>query len=159
MRKQALIILLLVLAASCMAQDTPARLSFPANGFSIETFEGTADSTTYQVLTMYLPPSGDFSPNVSVQVQPYDGTMEDYLALSKQQFEAMKWTLVEEKLVSQTLLQLEYTGTMQNYKLHFYARAEARDGKVYLTTGATTEDQWPNESPRIKKCIDSFRFE
>ena len=150
---------LLLIALSCFAQDKTPRLDFPLNGFSITPLEGTADSVTYQVLTVYLPPSGGFAPNVSIQVQPHDGTMEEYLEISKQQFETLKWTVIADSILTPTAITFEYSGIARGVALHFYAKAESRDGKVYLTTGASTEDQWPNVSPRIKKCVNSFRFE
>ena len=159
MRKALLTVTILLIALSCFAQNKTPRLDFPLNGFSITPLEGTADSVAYQVLTLYLPPADGFAPNVSVQVQPHDGTMQEYLEISREQFQAMKWSLLADSTLSPTVVTFEYTGSVREVALHFYAKAESRDGKVYLTTGASTESQWPNVSPRIKKCVNSFRFE
>lgn len=159
MKKLLITAAILLIAISGFAQDKTPRLDFPLNGFSILPLEGSADSVAYQVLSLYLPASEGFSPNVSVQVQPHDGTMEEYLEISKDQFKALQWTLLADSTLSPTVITFEYTGSVRGVVLHFYAKAESREGKVYLTTGAATEGQWPKLSPRIKKCVNSFRFE
>jgi len=41
-----------------------------------------------QALMMFLPVTDGFAANVNVQIQPYAGTIEDYTALSLQQFKS-----------------------------------------------------------------------
>ena len=51
---------------------------------------------------MFLPVSDGFAPNVNVNIQPYPGSIKDYIGLSKGQFQKMKWNIVEEKQTGDT---------------------------------------------------------
>ncbi len=141
------------------ASDSSARLRFKTAGFSIQPLAAPPGARTYQVLAMFLPPTGGFLPNVNVQIQPYSGTIGQYAALSKTQFTAAKFTLIKETKIGKTAVALEYSGTLQGRRLHWYARAVATGTHVYLVTATSTEAQWPQVSGRLKACVDSFQLE
>lgn len=153
MKKAIRLLLLLLFALPCQAEDT--RMHFKKNGFSIAPLEGKSDSTPYVVVMMFLPASEGFAPNVNVNIQPYTGTIKEYAALSRRQFAAAKYTVVREKL-SPTSAVWEYSGEAQGRKLHWYAKAVRKEGKVYLVTATSTEAQWKTVSARLKACVDSL---
>ncbi len=150
-----LIAIVSFLSFSLMAANAQSRLHFEASGFSIMPLEAVSDDVPYQPMTMYLPPTDGFAPNVNVQIQPYDGDLDDYIALSQQQFEEYGLRIVDEKR-SDTEIAWEYTGSMQERELHWYARAIHTEGKMYLVTAAATETQWTSVSAGLKSCVDSF---
>lgn len=155
-------IALLLLAAFALpfsaGEEPEARLHFQANGFSIAPLEGTTDAALYQAVTMFLPASEAFAPNVNVQIQPYNGSIKEYADLSRQQFKSSKLSVVSEK-TSQTSVVWEYSGTLQGRSLHLYAKAELGKGKVYLVTATATESQWKTVAAKLKACVDSFARE
>jgi len=141
----------------CLAADEVAELlHFKASGFSIAPLEEAAESATYLVLTMTLPASDGFAPNVNVQVQAFDGTLDEYVDLSKRQFTAQKIQIVSEKRAAESHT-FELAGEIQGQKLHFYSKAEMGRGKVYLTTGTSKESQWKAVGEKLRKCVDSFK--
>ncbi len=140
-----------------LAADEPARLEFKANGFSIEAIEETSEATM-QVLIMTLPPADGFTPNVNVQVQPYDGTLEDYLALSKTQFVQVKFKELKTETKDDRCV-LEYTGTVQGRLLHFYSVAKKRGNKIVLVTATAAQAQWLKVSPKLIHCADSLKID
>jgi len=158
MRKLTTLLFITLFALPCAAVDSEPRLQFKANGFSIAPLEGTADTASYQAVMMFLPVSDQFAPNVNVQIQPYNGTAQEYANLSKQQFKAGSFTVESEK-VTQTAVLWEYSGLLQGRKLHWYARAELGKGKVYLVTATATEAQWQTVAAKLKACVDSFKLE
>src|SRR6266404_2025907 len=94
------LVALLVVARGADA-DTSARtkstLSFGEHGFSIDPPVGHDATQVQQVVMLMLPPADGFSPNVNVQVQPFTGTMEEYLRISNDQFKANGVKIVAEK--------------------------------------------------------------
>jgi hypothetical protein len=141
------------------AADSTNRLHFPASGFSISPLDVAPGEGTYQTLMMFLPASGRFAANVNVQIQPYEGTIEDYTKLTLEQLKEAKLKLVEKKAVGNSAAVFEYSGEMQGSTLHWYARAVKSGNKVYLITATDTASNWEKEAARLKNCVDSFRLE
>jgi len=131
---------------------------FPQYGFQIDTLDGTAGSSPTQVVMMFLPASDGFSPNVNVQIQPFSGTLKDYIALSKKQFDEMKIKLISEQQKNDNEWVTEYSGNMQGMSLHWYARAVLGNQKVYLITATANDSQWAKVSEQLKKNIESFKL-
>ena len=159
--------LLALHTANCLATEKPRKsgdpedkrensLRFKALGFSIAPLEGTVGDAPYQTIMMFLPASGGFAPNVNIQIQPYKGSLSAYAELSKKQMKAASMTLLHEKIQAGALL-LEYSGTSQGRKLHWYAKAQLADGRIYLATATATEQQWRTVADKLKACVESFR--
>ena len=157
MKKLVLVILVGLVASVCRAEDNAPQLKFPVSGFSIAPLEGKGEGT-YQALIMFLPPSDGFAPSVNVMAQPHEGTIEDYVALSKQGFKTMGWTVLSIKTKGDTTV-FEYSGEMGKRELRFYAKAHLRAGKIYLVTGTALDSQWDDVSQTLKTCVDSFKLD
>lgn len=130
-------------------------MNFKEAGFSIKPLDGKPGSAGSQTLMMRLPAVNGFSGNVNVQIQPYPGTMEDYLKLSEAQFSQMGLKLISKSLNGNELY-IEYSGFMQGNNLHFYAKAIKVNGLFYLATATDLESQWASSSTKLKSVIDSF---
>lgn len=145
--------------ASFFASANAATVDLPQYGFAVEALDGTpstASATT--ALMTFLPPSDGFAPNINVNIQPYPGDIGSYAAMSKGQFASMQWAIVSEKQVGGNEWVIEYSGTTpQSGSLHFYARAIAKAGKVYLVTATAKETQWGAVSAVLRKHVDSFQ--
>jgi hypothetical protein len=154
----ALVAAVAVVAATAHA-DTAAggrSIGFSEHGFSIDAPVGHDWSQMQQVVTLMLPASEGFSPNVNVQVQPFAGTVEEYLTVSKEQFKSGGITLLSEKHDAKTTT-IEYKGTMQGRALHWYARAFLGKNGLVLATATALESQWKGASAALKKSVDSLK--
>ena len=156
MSRLPLVLLFLLGLTPALASD--ARLEFREAGFSIAPLQTSSDGVPYQVLLMFLPPTSEsFSPNVNVQLQPYPGTREQYLALTKQQFQAGGLTVIQAKLDGKSDIVFEYEGSTQGRNLHWYARAAFASGKVYLATGTAEQSGWAAVGEQMKASVDSLQ--
>jgi len=154
-----LLVALAALNVRTSAAESTNRLLFPAAGFSIKPLETRLENVPQQALFMALPPSDGFAANVNVHIQPYSGTLDEYIALSEEQFKAAGVKVVQRSKEGHSAVIFEYTGEMQGRALHWYARAVHATGKVYLVTATATETQWKREAVPLKECVDSFRRE
>lgn len=150
--------LLSLLVLPFLGANAQSRLDFPDNGFSITALEEASDDVGSQVVAMYLPPTDGFSPNVNVQIQPYDGDLNAYIALSRQQFDEYGIDVVDERRRGEEVT-WEYTGNLQDRDLQWYARAIHTEGKVYVVTATALASQWTSASAKLKSCVDSFKME
>ena len=156
------IVFLFTLAAFALrtsAAESTNRLLFPVSGFSIKPLEAPLGKGPQQPLFMALPASDGFAANVNVQIQPYNGTLDDYIALSEQQFKSAGLKISQRNKQGPSAVVFEYTGEVQGRALHWYARAAHEKGRVYLVTATATEAQWKTEAGALKACVDSFRRE
>ena len=154
--------LLLPLCLCCLlgfADTQVEKLHFKKNGYSIAPLEGLAIGTVYQPLMMFLPGTENSIQNVGVQIQPYDGTMEEYDAMSMDQFKQLNFKMIKANKIDKNTITYEYTGTMQERSLHWYTKAIKKGAQVYLATASVTEDQWAAIATKMKACVDSFELD
>ena len=136
-----------------------ATIDLPLYGFQIDALDAAPDgSSPTTVIQTFLPATDGFAPNINVQIQPYSGTMKDYAATSKSQFEQMKWKVVSDQQPNDNEWNVEYTGSFHGSDLHFYARGVSANGKVYLITATAKESQWATVGDTLLKHIQSFKL-
>ena len=157
--KQIFILFLATLALSLPAADSTNRLRFRVAGFSIAPLESSPGDNAYQALMMFLPATARFAANVNVQIQHYEGTIEEYTKLTLKQFEDAGIKVIEQKQTGKSAVIFEYSGKIEGRSLHWYARAEKTGTHVYLTTATATQEDWPKQAGQLKTCVDSFRCE
>lgn len=88
--------------------------------------------------------------------QEYAGTIEEFAALSKDQFKQANWELLTDT-IDKGVLTLEARGEAQGRALHWYFKAAAKKGgTVYLVTATAMQKDWPAQSAKLKACADSF---
>jgi len=157
--KQAVILFLVSFPLLLSAAESTNRLRFPLSGFSIAPLEVAPGQITCQPLTMSLPATSNFAGNVNVQIQPYSGTIDEYMTLTLKQFKDAGIKLIEQKKAGRLGVVFEYSGELQGQSLHWYARAEKAARYVYLATATAAEQDWPKQASQLKNCVDSFRCE
>lgn len=148
-----------LLGALLMATVLPAfagSLEFPKYGFSIDALEPASFENGANPLILCLPAKDNFAANVNVAIQPFTGTMKQYIEISKDQFQSAGMKILSEKNVSDTEWVCEYSGEMNGSELHWYARAVAKGKLVYLVTGTGRDADWKDQSAAIIGCVDSF---
>jgi hypothetical protein len=111
------------------------------------------------VLTMYLPATDNFSPNVGVLVQNYPSALDTYLANTKSQLDQMNWTLIKNQKIDDHTAIVEYTGKTQTQILHWYQRILQQSGKIYLTTATCTPEQWTSVGAQLRASVDSIALD
>lgn len=134
------------------------RLIFKKAGFSIDLLDTDPKDASAQVVVMSMPPEEGFASNVNVQIQAYEGSLDDYLDLSKQQFLTMNLKLLTERKSDDSTATLEYSGTLHGKELHWYARIMRSDGRIYLATATALESRWKQHAAELKACVDSLRL-
>lgn len=142
------------LLAGAAARDA---LHFPLHKFSIAPLEVQTAGQPATLMSMYLPPSDQFAPNVNVVSQPWPGSLDQYITTSKQEFAHNGLQLLKADKADDNTVTMEYAGNMQGRPLHFYAKAGLKNHEVLLATATATDRQWPAVSPRLRACIDSFQ--
>jgi hypothetical protein len=157
MRTSFVVVTLLLVAVQAQADSAKQPLKFAEHGFSIEPPSGHDPGQVQQVVSLALPASAGFSPNVNVQVQPFKGSMEDYLRISNEQFKAAGIKVVQEKHDAKTAV-LEYTGRMQGHNLHWYARGALAHNGLILATATADESQWASVAATLRQSVDSLRL-
>lgn len=141
------------------AADSTNRLRFPVAGFSIAALEAPPGPTPHMPLTMSLPAIEEFSANVNVQIHPYEGSIEEYTALTLKQFKDFGLKVIEQKKVGKSGVVFQYSGELKGGLRHWYARSEKVGEQVYLVTATAAEKQWADQASQLKACVDSFRLE
>ncbi|KKK49640.1 hypothetical protein LCGC14_3133030 [marine sediment metagenome] len=159
MKKCMIAVLLVACCALCLAAVSSGRMHFKTAGFSIQPLDAKPGTSTYQAMMMFLPPSGGFAPNVNVQIQPYAGTIDEYVALSRKEFLARKLKKVNEAKLGKTGFLFEYTGNVRGVSMHWYSKAVSTGKRVYLASATAPEAQWPAVSAKLKACVDSLRVD
>ncbi len=130
--------------------------SVQGSDFAIQapTYENPTNQSG-QVRMYYLPKMDNFTANVGVQKQVFAGSLEDYMKLTLQQFEKMKFTVISQKVTKNYLL-IEYSGKVQNRDLRFYSKSFTKEGVFYLATGTAPSRTWDLQGPALKASVDSF---
>lgn len=153
-----------VLTVVCFGWLQTAALAGPIHlpeyGFSIESLatpRGEAD--VHQALMLFLPASDGFAPNVNVQLQRFGGSLQDYIALSQQQFEEGNLEVLHEEIGAQSVI-WEYRGQMGSHHFHWYAKAMmGAQGDVYLATATALPQQWAQWGAVLKQKVNSLRLQ
>jgi hypothetical protein len=125
----------------------------------MEALEASLGTSPVATIITFLPPSDGFSPNINVVIQPFKGSIDDYIEISKKQFEEEKDTIVSEHKVANREWTVEYHGVSDGRHLHFYARSIVAGTRVYLVTATATELQWKSVGNKLKACTESFQLD
>ncbi|HEX3444042.1 MAG TPA: hypothetical protein VHS80_04940 [Chthoniobacterales bacterium] len=126
------------------------------DGFNIKRSDIGSVAGQSPVAVLYLTPTGGFAPNVNVLIQNFPGSINDYVSVTKKEFDSAGIQVVNEQTVSPNEWKVEYAGTLSGRSLHWYARAVKNGDKVFLTTATATPEQWEQVSTKLKQCVDSF---
>jgi len=127
-----------------------------ADGFNVKRSDLGSVAGQSPVAVLYLTPTGGFAPNVNVLIQNFSGSINDYVSVTKKEFESAGIQVVNEHIVSPNEWMVEYAGTLSGRSLHWYARAIKNGDKAYLITATATPEQWEQVSSKLKACVDSF---
>jgi hypothetical protein len=154
-----LVVLLVLALPPLSAQDSSSTsaISYAKLGFSLTPPESTQPGVGLFVMA-FLPLLHGFSPNVSVMVDPFPSTLQDYdRKMMQTEFKREQLTAISQEVQPDHLL-YEYHGIMDGKNLHFYARALKRNDAVYLITATDLEQDWPADRDTLIHSVASFVF-
>jgi hypothetical protein len=132
-------------------------IDLPLYGFQIDSLDAQVNSSPAKVLIMFLPESDGFQPNINVIIQPFNGTIKDYIASSKGQFAQMHYQVISEHQIGDNGWSFEYSGQTSGNDIHCYAQAVLKNGQIYLATAVAKEPQWATVGDTLRKHIDGFK--
>jgi hypothetical protein len=154
MKLALVVIAFAVLTCTVSAADKYVNETF---GFEISPPEAKEFSGMYQTSMFYLPTIDGFGANVNIQIQEYDGTLQEYEKTSRDQFKQAGINVLSANVNADNLT-IEYSGKMGGYELHWYARATKKAERIYLVTATSLETRWNSQSTVLKKSVDSFKL-
>ncbi len=151
-------------AQPAAAPATPSTLNFPTYGFRINSFEMPTDSNVMSALVMSLPPlplSGGraFPPSVNVMVVSTQKQMADYITGERLNMTTNGFSIVKngDDTTTANEWKVEYIAVTQGVAMHWYAHAVWNNGRIYIATGGTPDEMWPDYGSKIKDCVNSLQ--
>lgn len=134
-----------------------STLVFEDAGFQIDSLDAPPGPAGSQPLMMLLPAEDGFAPNINVQVQPYADSISEYKKLSESQFVQLNLKVIRAELAGDTAI-FEYSGTMGQNLLHWYAKAMKKGSFIYLVTATSPQSNWPKHKAKLVSVVDSFKL-
>jgi len=109
------------------------------------------------VLYFYSPNGGKLVPNVNVLIQTFDGTMEDNVLNSRDQIKALKLKTIKMSIETNQAF-IEYSGNLENNKMHFYQKCVKNGTKFYIITATSPEADWDSKKSELINSVNSFKL-
>lgn len=109
------------------------------------------------VLGFYLPSVNNFAGNISVIIQTFDGTMEEYYEKSRDQIKKFKLQIIKTSFEKNQAF-FEYTGKLADNKLHFYQMYVKNGNKLYVLTATALDIDWDNQKSELINSVNSFKL-
>lgn len=103
-----------------------------------------------------MQPNNGFAATVSVVVQNYPGSINEYDAVSLKQFSQLGWT-VTTRTLEENELRYEYTGIKNGKQVNFYCRAVKDQNKMYLITAVDHLENWNLTKDALINSVNSFK--
>lgn len=108
-----------------------------------------------QVFQYFLPAAEGFAANVNMQIQPFEGSLQEYAEISQAQFEQLGFEVLDFNQGENEIL-YQYRGEMQGTLYRWYSRV-IRDGNYYYVVTATSLDErWETEQEQLVESVHSF---
>jgi hypothetical protein len=159
----------LVTVASTDAFARPVRVPAPSAytngvyGYSLvpPTFAKADPESSSQTAMFFAPARNGFACNLGVMVQTVKMTLDEYIKLSRGQFEQGGLKVSAEtklKVSGRDAVFWEYEGSAQGRKLKFMAQAVVDGDRIFLITGTAPRDDYEAASKEFKASVDSFRI-
>ncbi len=155
----------LLFGAARPVVDGGREFESAAYGFAFDPpeFEVDPDCANSMVAHFYGPPEDGFAPNVNIQRQRYEGSIEEYAKLSEAQTESANWKLLESKagaIGDRATHRMRAQATLASNDLEFVSLA-VRDGEshVLLFTYTVPQARADELEKAIEESIASLKFD
>jgi len=152
-------VLILSLTAGTVSAETTNTFISRDHGFSIEApLSPDSRNQGGNIVMFFLPVTEAFAANIGVIKQGYDGSIEAYDKLNRDQYKIFGFTVLNRK-ISKNEAKYEFIGTQQGKAMHYYARAVATGQNVYVVTAVSLESYWQKQRVYLIKSVDSFSLQ
>jgi hypothetical protein len=139
---------------------TAADGDLPHFGAQLKDLDALIEKAPGKTLFIKVDETGGSTANINIQIQPFEGTMKEYMDVSRTQFEQIfekGWKIVSEKQEGEKEWSCELTGTAKGKEYHFYARAVREGSKVYLITATALQEEWGSVGEKMRRHVDAFK--
>ena len=141
----------------------PAVYTNDVYGFSIipPAFPKAQKNAGGQAAMFFGPVHKDFANNLNVIVQAAKMTIDEYVALSVNQFKQMDIKVTSEtrkKVSGRDAALFEYEGKTQGIEMKWMALAVVDGGRVFLVTGTAAAADYDSVAKEFKASLDSFKL-
>ncbi len=155
--------------AATDALARPARAAAPSSytngayGFSLTppSFANAEKESGIQTAMFFAPGKNGFAANLGVMVQTVKMTLDEYVTLSRGQFEKGGIKISTEakmKVSGRDAVLWEYEGAAKERKMKWMALAVIDADRVFLITGTSTQDDYEALSKEFKASLASFKI-
>lgn len=112
---------------------------------------------TYQMALFLLPASDEFSPNVGLGIQTFQGSINEFDKITTDQFKNLSIIIIS-RIIKKDQITYEYKGSLNEKKMHWYQKAIKKESTIYLITATALESQWESTSAILIDSVNSFKF-
>jgi hypothetical protein len=149
--------------ASARPAPVPAVYTNDVYGFSIvpPAFPKAEKAAGGQAAMFFAPVRSGFATNLNVIVQAAKMSIDEYVELSKGQFEQLKLKAVSEKRLKvsgRDAAMFEYEGKTQGKEMKWMALAVADGDRIVLATGTALAEDYEAVSKEFKASLESFKI-
>jgi hypothetical protein len=146
----------LLFGAARPVVDSAREFESAAYGFSIDPplFEVDPECPNAMVAQFFAPPEDGFAPNLNIQRQRHEGSLEEYVKLSAAQMEGAGWNVLESKagaIGDRATHFFRFHGTVASNDLEFASLA-VRDGESHVLLLTCTMPQ--ERASELKNAFD-----
>ena len=126
-------------------------------GFEMSVPSPVQSLPVYQHCIFYLAAQDGFAANLNVQIQEFVGSIEDYKKATEEQFEQASIKTIQSSIDGETYT-VEYAGKMNEYDLHWFAKAHKQKNRIYLVTATGLEKSWKTQGSVLMQAVNSFKL-
>ena len=149
-----------LLAICAFSALTAAEGDLPYYGSQLKDLDAVIEKAPGKALLIKVDETGAVAANINIQIQPFTGTMKEYMDVSRAQFEQIfdkGWKILSEKQDGEKAWSCELAGTAKGKDYHFYARAVREGSKVYLITATALQEEWGSAGEKMRRHVDAFK--
>lgn len=149
--------------ASARPAPAPSLYTNDVYGFSIvpPAFPAAGKTAGGQAAMFFAPVRKGMASNLNVIVQGEKMTVDEYVALSKNQFKQLNLTLLSEKRLKvsgREAALFEYEGKPQGIEMKWMALAVADGDRIVLATGTAIASEYDSVSKAFKASLETLKL-
>lgn len=149
--------------ASARPAAAPSVYTNESYGFSIvpPAFPKAEKAAGGQAAMFFAPVRSGFASNLNVIVQAAKMSIDEYVELSKGQFEQLKLKCLSEKRLKvsgRDAALFEYEGKTQGKEMKWMALAIADGDRILLATGTALAEDYDSVAKEFKASLESFKI-
>lgn len=145
---------------SAFSSLAAAEAELPYYGWRLKDLEPLIKKAPSQAVVIMVGEPVKFHANINIMIQPFPGTMKDYMDLSRGEFQKLfekKWKVLWEKQNGENEWICESTGTKGGEAYQFYSRAVKDEARIFLITATALQTQWGSLGEKMRRQVDSFK--